>query len=418
MEAEQQDVKKSLYPWVIWGVGALFFCFGFFLRVSPSVMVSELMRDFAIGAAALGNLTAFYFYAYGAAQLPVGMLLDRYGPRRVLSSAVLVCGAGCLLFGFADVIFQAYAGRLLIGLGCAFAFIGTLKIISLWFPIRRAALVTGLTAMVGMAGAVGGQAPLAMLVDFVGWRTSIIGGSFFAVALALMIIVFVRDRPPSMAVVARPSLRGTIVRDLGVVLRNDQTWCASAVIATVSVPLLAYAGLWGVPHMMSAYGLERPEAASATSMILIGWGMGAPIIGWLSDKTGKRKPALVFGSFFAFAALLCLIYVPGIPVWGAFALLFVNGFAGGATVVSYVVARVHNPPASAATASSVVNMAPVLLSAAFQALLGWLLDAQWDGALVDGARVYAESAYQMAFLPLIACAVIAMIGALRVREVR
>ena len=178
------DVKQSpdtapapsLFPWIVWGIGAVFFCFGFFLRVAPSVMEAELMRDFAIGAAVLGNLSAFYFYAYAGLQIPLGALLDRW-PEKVLAAGMVVCAAGCLLFGVADDVTLAYAGRFLIGAGAASAWIGTVKLISMWFPSNRFARLNGLTAMLGMAGAVGAQAPLALVVEAAGWRGTMTAGA-------------------------------------------------------------------------------------------------------------------------------------------------------------------------------------------------------------------------------------------------
>jgi MFS family permease len=148
-------------PWFMWSLGALFFCYAFFQRVAPSVLVSDLMRDFGVGAAVLGNLSAFYFYAYAGMQLPLGVLVDNWGPRRILAGGALVCGLGTLMFATADTLGPAYLGRLLIGAGAGFAFVATMKLAGTWFPPRRFALMSGLTGMMGMAGAVAGQAPMA-----------------------------------------------------------------------------------------------------------------------------------------------------------------------------------------------------------------------------------------------------------------
>ncbi len=104
-------------PWLMWSLGALFFCYAFFQRVAPSVLVSDLMRDFGVGAAVLGNLSAFYFYAYAGMQLPLGVLVDNWGPRRILTGGALVCGLGTLMFATADTLGPAYLGRLLVGGG-------------------------------------------------------------------------------------------------------------------------------------------------------------------------------------------------------------------------------------------------------------------------------------------------------------
>ena len=205
-------------------------------------------------------------------------------------------------------------------------------------------------------------------------------------------------------------------QDVGIVLRNPHTWTCSLVVATVSVPLMTFAGLWGVPYMMTAHDLARPAAAAANSMVLLGWGIGAPLTGWFSDRTRRRKPSLLVGAAVAYGAILAVVYVPGLPLAAALALLFVNGFAGSSCVIGFAAARELNRPDSAATTMAIVNMIPMGLSAACQPLIGWLLDLNWTGGSVDGARVYAVAAYHSAFLTLVACAVVAVASAISVRE--
>ena len=131
---------SGLFPWVVCGLGGLFFSYGYFQRVAPSVMVAELMGEFGVGAAVLGNLGALFFYAYAVMQLPAGVMLDRWGPRRVLPGAIVFCALGCWVFATADGIAQAYVGRLMIGTGAGFSWVGALKLTTLWFPVHRFAV--------------------------------------------------------------------------------------------------------------------------------------------------------------------------------------------------------------------------------------------------------------------------------------
>lgn len=188
-----------------WTLAALYFFYAWILRVSPSVMVDELMRDFAVTGAILGNLSAVYFYAYAAIQMPVGMALDRWGPRRVLSIAALVAGVGAGLFAWAPGVQVAYLGRALIGGGCAFGLVGSMVLAAAWFPPRRFALLSGLALGIGFVGGIGGQAPLAVLVEAQGWRASL--GMLAAGALVLSAATWLvtRDRPPGRR---RPRAKG------------------------------------------------------------------------------------------------------------------------------------------------------------------------------------------------------------------
>lgn len=399
-------------PWTFWGLGALFYCYGFFQRVAPSVMVTDLMRDFAVSGAVLGNLSAFYFYAYAGLQLPVGVLVDRFGPRRILAMAAMLCGAGSLMFAMADGISMAYLGRLLIGAGAAFTWVGTLKLASDWFEPRRFAMVTGLTLALGMAGAIGGQAPLAALVEVQGWRASLAGAAAFGAVLGVTIWLVVRDRGS-----ARPGGGGRgILAGLAATVRTPQNWLTALFGCAMTAPMLAFAALWGVPFMMQAYGLERPAAAASTSLVLAGWAIGAPVAGALSDRIGRRKLPMLSGGIAAYLAFAVLIYVPDLPLAAAQALLFVNGLVSGVMVIAFAAAREHNAPENAGAALGFVNMAVMAAGAIFQPLIGWVLDLSWSGGVAAGSRVYAVADYRLAFLTLIGIGVVGMAAEVFARE--
>ena len=403
-----------LYPWLVWSGGALLFFYSFFHRVAPSVMVNDLMRDFAVGGAILGTLSGIFFYPYALLQIPLGVMLDRWGARRMLAGAAAVCAIGTVLFATADTLPAAYAGRALIGVGSAFGWVGTLTLIALWFPSNRFAFVAGITTLIGMVGAVGGQAPLAAVVEMFGWRSTLLSASVYGIVLAVFLWVVVRERPASIDVT--DTARTDIWRSLVEVARIPQVWTAGMVVATVAVPLMVFAGLWGVPYMMAAHDLSRPVAAAGTSMILVGTGIGAPLIGWLSDRIGRRKIPILGGTVLAFTAILAVIYVPGLPTWAVFVLLFVNGFFGGAGPIAYAACRENCRAAVSSTSMGVVNSITMGMSAIFQQLVGWLLDLAWDGNLVDGARVYSVTTYKIAFLSLAVCAAVAVGAAMSIRE--
>jgi len=182
--------------WIVWACAALFFCYQFLLRVSPSVMTHELMADFCLGACDLGALVSLYLYAYAGLQLPVGTLLDKFGPRRLLICAALVCTGGSLVFASAETVMVAAVGRFLIGAGSAFGFLSCMKVGALWFPPQRISMVVGWTLLLGTIGAMSGKYPMSFLVDALGWREAIwvtAGGGVF---LALLIAFVMRDHPP------------------------------------------------------------------------------------------------------------------------------------------------------------------------------------------------------------------------------
>src|SRR5262249_29871472 len=148
------DQPGQSFALLAWFSAASFFFYAWMLRVAPSVMVEELMRDFAVGAAALGNLSAAYFYGYSGMQIPVGVLLDRFGPRRLLTVAAGICGCGFVLLSFSETLAMATAGRFLIGASAAFSLVGAMTVAGHWFSAHRFALLSGFAMAMGMAGGV------------------------------------------------------------------------------------------------------------------------------------------------------------------------------------------------------------------------------------------------------------------------
>jgi MFS family permease len=393
-----------------WATGALFFFYAWILRVAPSVMIDELMRDFAVGAAAIGNLSAFYFYGYAGMQIPVGLLIDRFGPRRLMTLAAAGCAAGCVLFALAPSLAGLSLGRFAIGATAAFSLVGAMAVAGQWFPPARFALLSGFAMMLGMAGGVFGQAPLRLLVDAVDWRPASLVLGLGGALLALAAFATVRDR-------ARGAGDGRqLLAGLAQVMRNRQTWLIAIAGLGTAGPLLGFAGLWGVPYLTTTQGLDRAAAAGVTSMMFIGWGAGAPMMGWLSDRIGRRKLPFVAGLVLCTGAMAALAWLPGLPLWAVTALCFLCGAGGSGQILGFAAVRELNPPALAATAIGVVNCLMTAAGALYQPLLGFLLDLAWTGEMAGGARVYSVAAYGTAFGALVAGTALATLCTAMLRE--
>ena len=399
-----------------WSLAAFGFFFAWVLRVSPSVMIEPLMAEFQIGGALLGTLSGLYFYTYAILQAPAGLAMDRWGPRRALAIAAFVTAAGCALFAAAPSIEVAYLGRLLIGGGVAFAFLGSLVLASAWFPPRRFAMFSGLGMGIGLLGGIAGQAPLALAVDGAGWRETMIVLGAAALVLASAMWLVIRDGPQPRAPRAASAQGEGVLRGLWNVVRRPQTLTIAFFAGLMSSPMLAFGALWGVPYTMQAYGLSKVEAASVMAPILFGFTAGAPAWGWLSDRIGRRKLPMLAGALIGLAAVAAAIYVPGLPLATYSVVLFFVGFGGACMAVCYAAAREHNAGGGTGAALGFVNMISVLGGAVFQPLVGWLLDMQWDGTLAAGARVYDLAAFRNAFLVLPGVYVLALALVWRVRE--
>jgi len=393
-----------------WLTGAVFFFYAWVLRVAPSVMVEELMRDFAVGGAVLGHLSAAYFYGYAGMQIPVGVLLDRFGPRRLMTLAALVCAGGCVLLATSSSLAVATAGRFLIGASAAFSLVGSMAVAGQWFHASCFALLAGLSMAMGMAGGVFGQAPLRLAVEATDWRSVTLALAAGGVALAIAAWATVRDRWRG-----RGGL-GRAMSGLWRVLADRQAWLVALVGLGTSAPLLAFASLWGVPFLEAAYRLPRAQAATLTSVIFVGWGVGAPVIGWLSDRIGRRKPPLIAGLLLETLALALLLYVPDLPLPLLAGLLFLVGFFGSAQIVCFALARETHAAALSGTAIGFVNAMVTGAGALFQPLVGLLLDLAWTGETAQGARLYAPESYRLAFASLVACCLAGLLCLAAVRE--
>lgn len=386
-------------PWVMWGLAAFFYAYEVLLQVSPGVMVPELMRDFAVDAATLGNLAAVYFYIYAPMQIPVGVLLDRYGPRRLMTVAAACCALGCFLFAIAKILSIAAVGRFFIGFGAAFSAIGCMNIAAVWFPIKRFALLTGLMLTAGMLGGIAGETPLAVLIEHVGWRPSLLLLAAIGIVLAALMYVFIRDKKTSTVIEKTPSSQ-PLLAGLFQVLKQKQAWLIALYGGLMFAPTSIFSGLWGVPFLMTAYHLEKPLAASIISLSFIGWMVGGPIGGWCSDHIGRRLPSLYIASIGTLLALTILIYVPNLTVTQLNILLFAFGFFSSWFLPSFSIIREINPPSINATALGFMNMINMVGGAAGLPLVGFILDLSWKGGMANTVRVYSTENFHIALIAL------------------
>jgi MFS family permease len=397
-------------PLLAWATGALFFFYAWVLRVAPSVMIDELMRDFGVSGADIGNLSAFYFYGYAGMQIPVGLMLDRFGPRRLITLAALVCASGCILFATSTAFWAVAGGRFLIGASAAFSLVGSMAVAGQWFPANRFALLGGFATLMGMAGGVFGQAPLRLSVEAVGWRSTMLYLAAGGLVIAVCAWATVRDRQRGSGGIAQ------VLVGLAKVARQPQTWVIALAGLGAGAPLLGFASLWGVPYLAATYGLDKTTAAAVTSMMFVGWGIGAPVNGWLSDRLGRRRLSLVTGLLISSLCIGSIVYVPGLPIWVIAVLCLLNGIGGSVQTVGFATAREHNPVHLSGTTIGFVNCLMTASGALYQTLTGWLLDLSWQGQMVAGARVYDAADYRFALSAIVVGPVIGFLFALAIRE--
>lgn len=415
-------MRQKLYPYFVWSLGALFFLMEYFIRVSPSVITTQLMSTFHIAAFALGGLSAFFYYAYISMQVPVGILVDRFGPKRLLTASIAICALSIVLFAGMRNIETGYLSRLLMGFGASFAFVGTLKLISTWFPARQFALLAGVTQALGMLGAVIGDAPMAYIFQTYGWRQSLMVIAGIFALLAIFIGLFVRDtnpRLPAHEAVSKDTIK--IWPSVKMVMANPQTWLNCLFIGLLYAPTAAFGEQWGVAFISNTHHIDNTHAAGEVSAIFIGMAIGCPLLGWLSDRLQRRLIVMRVAAVACLALILIVIYGErclGIHLSekAFFAVLFGYGLFNSGIVPSYALASEINPRKLTGIALGITNMASVIIGAIFIPLIGLIMDKLWDGTVLNGIRLYSAGNYQLAFVLLPTCFVIAIIVSLFLHE--
>lgn len=392
---------KSAYPWLIVLCGMLFYCYNYFLRVSPSVMQTELTQAFQITATQFGTLAGLYYLAYTPMQLPAGMIYDKFGVRIVLCMACLVAVVGLSVFITADSYYMAGVGRLLIGLGTAFAYIGTLKLASIWLPPNRFATVAGLTTAIGMTSGALAQTYLTKIIGTIGYKEALSTALIAGIILSVIIIALVRNRPVNSAASANTMQSPMNMRQLfsamRIIFTNPQMWLIGIIGCLLYLPSSVFLDLWGIPYLKAVYQLTPEQAVLISSYTFYGWIISGPIIGALSDRIKKRRMPLTVTGFFAALLLGVVFYVPGLNLSGLYAIFFAIGFCCGAHPLCFALGKENNPIQISGTAVAVTNMLIMLGGAVFQPVVGKLLDLHTSGAIgPNGLPIYSSSDYTFA----------------------
>lgn len=399
--------KPTAFAWLILACGALFFFYEFCLQASPGVMVPELMKAFHVNAGQLGLLSACYFYAYALMQLPVGLLLDRFGPRIMMTIACFVCALGAFIFSQTETLLYAEFARFLMGLGSACALINALKLASLWFPANRFALLAGLLVMFGMLGAMSGQGPLAHFVTHYGWRQSMEILSYMGFTFCVLFYLIVRNGP-LFAIYREKSQEGFSRAGVKEVLGNGQVWWMALYAALMFAPTPAFGELWGVPYLVSTFGVSTELAARVLQMLFLGWVVGCPLFGYLSDRAGTRIPFIRFACWVSLLVMAFIVLIAPVNIWLMGFGLFAFGLFSSAFVLVFSMAKEATQPCYAGTASGFINMLNELAPAFLQVGIGLVLDYCWGGQMQDGIRHYAPIDYHHASFSLLAVVAMAL----------
>ncbi len=396
-DMENKAKPSKIMPWIICGLGALYYCYEYLLRISPSVMTQELMHMYDLTATEVGIFSAYYYHAYVPLQIVVGLLMDRYGPRCLLTFACMLCAVGTFLFASGYSLELAKAGRFLVGFGSAFAFVGALKLATIWLPPHRFALISGIITCLGMVGAMIGDIVLRNLVDSVGWQVTIYASAVIGIILTVVIWCIVRDAGSRQTSFHSHALNfHGLLLGLWGAIKNPQIWLNGLIGLLLYLSLSAFAELWGIQYLEQSHGFSKAAAANANSLIFLGWAVGGPLWGWLSDMIRLRRLPILIASVFALITIVVILYVPRLSDMQIYLLLFAFGLASSAQILVFAIARETTSMGITGTAIALTNFFVMVGGNVFQPVVGKLLDMRWTGTMTEGIRIYSPEAYQFA----------------------
>jgi len=404
----KHDSRKSVrVAAVAWLLAAVYYFYQYALRSAPSVMMPQLSEAFGLSALGVASIIGLFYYGYSPFSLVAGAAMDRLGPRRVLPMAAAVVGIGALMFGSGSSE-AAGVGRLLQGAGGVFALVGAVYIATRNFPASRAATLIGATQMFGMAGGSAGQFVVGpMIGGGLTWNGFWIGMGIAGLVIGAVLLLLLpkEERTP------QPDnwLKST-AGAFGAVFRNPQSILCGLIAGLLFIPTTIFDMIWGVRYLQEAHGFDYGSAVMRSATVPFGWIIGCPLLGFISDRLGRRKPVIIGGAVVLLACLAWILY--GRPdVFPPYVLGLVAGLASGAAMLPYTVIREANPPQFGGTATGVVNFLNFTFSALLGPVFGWILQRVSGGA----ARMELEH-YQTAFQPLLYGVVIAIILSLLLKE--
>ncbi len=344
-------------------------------------------------------MASMYQWAYVIMQIPAGLLVDRYGPRKLLTIAIILVAGGTMGFATTHSVTMAFITRALVGAGSAFAFVCSLKLIAEWFSPTRFAVIAGLTQFLGYMGASLGGAPLRYAVQSIGWRHSLMDTAYFGIIMAITVWLVVRDRPKG-GKTYKITHGVQIMRGLREVVFKKQMWLNGLYACCMMGPTSVFIAAWGSNYLHYVDGKTFESAAAVVSIISIGVAIGSPCFGWFSDRLQKRRTPMIYAAIGALVVTSSILYWATMPMWLLYGCCFLFGFFQSAHVLNFAVAHEINRPAANGAAIGVLNMLTVLGGAIFQPLVGIFLEHGGHTKDIHGVSLYSIHQYHWSLLLL------------------
>lgn len=407
----------SFRAWLVVISAAWFFFYEFMILNMFNALNQPLMHEFNISATTLGWLSSFYSLASLLFLFPAGMILDRVSTRRLILLAMGASVLSTFVFAQAPSIVVAAMCRFAMGIGGAFCLLSAVRLASRWFPPKQMAFVVGIIVTMAFLGGSVAQNPMTVLTDHIGWRHTLMVIAGIGSLMWLMVLAFVRDYPPGYD---QAHEKQANIKELGLkytirmAVANPTNWLGGLYTSLLNLPIFLL-GMYGTLYLEQVHQLTRSQASLVTMMLFIGTLIGSPMIGWLSDRLGRRRAPMLFFGLLSLVVMLLLMYVPQWSMTSLMALFFALGYLTSAQIITYPLVSESNPHQ---ITGSAMGLASTLIMAGLyaQPFFGWLLELNWDQTIVDGIRLYGVADYNLALSIMPIAFIIGLIAAFFVKE--
>ena len=395
---------------IAWLLTAVFYFYQYSMRSAPAVMVPELSSAFGMSAVGVASLVGLFYYGYAPFSLVAGVAMDQLGPRKVVPLGAASVAIGAILFSTGDPTLGS-VGRFMQGAGGVFALIGAIYLVTTFMPASRAALLVGVTQMFGMAGGSAGQFVVGPLIaSGVRWDQFWLAMGVIGIPIAILLFLLIPKREKAASGAPERAGLGPALRAMGSVFINPQSILCGLIAGLIFIPTTIFDMVWGVRFLQEAHGAPYEVAVLRSAAVPFGWIIGCPLLGWLSDRIGRRKPVIIGAAAVLLMTLAFALYGPA-DVFPPYSIALLAGIASGAAMIPYTVIKEANRPEHSGTATGVINFINFSLTALFGPLFAARLMRISDGA---AERDLAD--YQATFMPMLIGVALAIGLTLLLRE--
>lgn len=392
--------------------GAVFYAYQSILRVAPNVMNADWMLHFHIDANDLGFMISFYYWSYASIQIPLGVLLDRFGARRLMVLASFLCASSCFIIAATDSVTVASIAMFIMGLGSACAFLGSVKLGTTWFTTDELVKIVAFVIVMGSVGSAIGGRPLNMLTDYMGWQaTMCLLGVMGLFVCGFVYLTIGRALEPKTHETPENVLDG-----IKQVVRRPQAWLIAMYGMFMYSPIIIYGTSWGIPFVNSMPDIPDGMAAWVLTSMVVGAAIGSPIFAFYSDRISQRVRPMILGAFLGLIIELIVVFASGLSITSLFILFFLVGFCYTAKTLSFTAVCEIMPKSYSGVAVGFLNTLAMGAGTIFHPLIGKLLVFHWDGTMVGSAPLYSEWDYRFALCVLPICLGAALILMFFIKE--